>query len=59
MAVNINMDELLFLFWQFSFTYAEAQLRIDDKTQNDDITKGLRNLNALAKILKQKRIDKG
>ncbi|XP_028406202.1 exosome complex exonuclease RRP44-like [Dendronephthya gigantea] len=44
---------------QFSFTYAEAQFRIDDKAQNDDVTKGLRNLNALAKILKQKRIDKG
>lgn len=42
-----------------SLTYAEAQLRIDDKTQNDEITKSLRNLNALAKILKQQRVENG
>ncbi|KAM3863248.1 exosome complex exonuclease RRP44 isoform 1-T1 [Diretmus argenteus] len=42
-----------------SLTYAEAQMRIDDTTMNDDITKGLRGLNTLAKILKRQRIEKG
>ncbi|CAM4488728.1 unnamed protein product [Leuciscus chuanchicus] len=42
-----------------SLTYAEAQMRIDDTTMNDDITKSLRGLNKLAKILKGRRIDKG
>ncbi|XP_062866616.1 exosome complex exonuclease RRP44 [Trichomycterus rosablanca] len=42
-----------------SLTYAEAQMRIDDANMNDDITKSLRGLNKLAKILKQRRIDKG
>jgi len=42
-----------------SLTYAEAQMRIDDSTMNDDITKSLRGLNKLAKILKAQRIDKG
>lgn len=42
-----------------SLTYAEAQLMIDDKSLNDDVTNGLRGLNRLAKILKKRRIDKG
>ncbi|KAG1933606.1 exosome complex exonuclease RRP44 [Pimephales promelas] len=42
-----------------SLTYAEAQMRIDDSTMDDDITKSLRGLNKLAKILKAQRIDKG
>ncbi|XP_022091521.1 exosome complex exonuclease RRP44-like [Acanthaster planci] len=42
-----------------AFTYEEAQLRIDDKSMNDSITLGLRGLNRLAKILKQKRLDNG
>uniref|UniRef100_A0A673K993 Protein DIS3 homolog n=1 Tax=Sinocyclocheilus rhinocerous TaxID=307959 RepID=A0A673K993_9TELE len=42
-----------------SLTYAEAQMRIDDSTMKDDITKSLRGLNRLAKILKGRRIAKG
>uniref|UniRef100_A0A3Q3E6N2 Protein DIS3 homolog n=1 Tax=Hippocampus comes TaxID=109280 RepID=A0A3Q3E6N2_HIPCM len=42
-----------------SLTYAEAQMRIDDTGKNDDITKSLRGLNKLAKILKKRRIEKG
>ncbi|XP_068183620.1 exosome complex exonuclease RRP44 [Antennarius striatus] len=42
-----------------SLTYAEAQMRIDDTGMNDDITKSLRGLNKLAKILKRQRIEKG
>ncbi|XP_078258402.1 exosome complex exonuclease RRP44 isoform X2 [Rhinoraja longicauda] len=42
-----------------SLTYVEAQMRIDDKNMIDEVTKGLRCLNKLAKILKKQRIDKG
>ncbi|KAK2526992.1 Dis3 [Columba guinea] len=42
-----------------SLTYAEAQMRIDSATMNDDITISLRGLNKLAKILKKRRIDNG
>ncbi|KAG8517535.1 Exosome complex exonuclease RRP44, partial [Galemys pyrenaicus] len=42
-----------------SLTYAEAQMRIDSSTMNDDITTSLRGLNKLAKILKKRRIEKG
>ncbi|CAN9499678.1 unnamed protein product [Ophioblennius macclurei] len=42
-----------------SLTYAEAQMRIDDTTKNDNITTSLRGLNKLAKILKRQRIEKG
>ncbi|MCI4393822.1 hypothetical protein PGIGA_G00161900 [Pangasianodon gigas] len=42
-----------------SLTYAEAQMRIDDSSMNDDVTKSLRGLNRLAKILKGRRIEKG
>lgn len=42
-----------------SFTYAEAQMRIDDPSQTDEITQSLRHLNQLAKILKQNRIEQG
>ncbi|KAF8782291.1 Exosome complex exonuclease RRP44 like protein [Argiope bruennichi] len=42
-----------------ALTYAEAQLRIDDKSLNDEITISLRFLNKLAKLLKKKRIDNG
>ncbi|XP_020776908.2 exosome complex exonuclease RRP44 [Boleophthalmus pectinirostris] len=42
-----------------SLTYAEAQMRIDDTTMNDDITQSLRGLNKLAKILKRRRIENG
>lgn len=45
--------------FQAALTYAEAQMRIDDKTLNDDITISLRLLNSLAKILKKKRTDNG
>ncbi|XP_077350506.1 exosome complex exonuclease RRP44 [Festucalex cinctus] len=42
-----------------SLTYAEAQMRIDDTGKNDNVTKSLRGLNKLAKILKKRRIEKG
>ncbi|MEE6507477.1 hypothetical protein FKM82_024497 [Ascaphus truei] len=42
-----------------SLTYAEAQMRIDSPNMNDEITKSLRLLNKLAKVLKRRRIDNG
>lgn len=42
-----------------ALTYAEAQLKIDDPKQNDEVTLSLRGLNRLAKILKEQRLRKG
>ncbi|KAJ1980776.1 exosome catalytic subunit dis3 [Dimargaris cristalligena] len=42
-----------------SFTYDEAQARIDDQTLNDPVTLGVRSLNQLAKKLRQRRMDQG
>ncbi|KAI6652031.1 Exosome complex exonuclease RRP44 isoform X1 [Oopsacas minuta] len=42
-----------------ALSYEAAQERIDDVNQNDVITQGLRQLNAISKKLKQKRIDNG
>ncbi|CAI2166056.1 14609_t:CDS:10 [Funneliformis geosporum] len=42
-----------------SFTYEAAQLRIDDQRLNDDVTKGLRILNGLAKKLRARRMERG
>nr|CAD7406677.1 unnamed protein product [Timema cristinae] len=42
-----------------AMTYEEAQLKIDDSSQDDELSKSLRSLNSLAKILKRRRIDNG
>lgn len=42
-----------------AMTYEEAQIKIDDKLQNDAISKSLRQLNNLAKKLKKRRLDNG
>lgn len=42
-----------------ALTYEEAQLRIDDASKSDPVTLSLRQLNALAKILKRRRIEQG
>ncbi|KAI8464454.1 MAG: hypothetical protein J3K34DRAFT_526194 [Monoraphidium minutum] len=42
-----------------AMTYAEAQARIDDATQSDEITLGLRHLLALAKKLRAARVARG
>ena len=42
-----------------ALTYAEAQMRIDDPSQVDPVTEGLRRLNTLAKILKKERLEAG
>ncbi|KAF1943253.1 RNB-domain-containing protein [Clathrospora elynae] len=42
-----------------AFSYEQAQLRIDDKSQKDDLTNGMRTLLMLSKKLKQKRMDAG
>src|ERR1700721_2092807 len=42
-----------------SFSYSEAQARIDDPPQTDDLTQGMRVLLALSKFLRSKRMDMG
>ncbi|KAI1376922.1 RNB-domain-containing protein [Hypoxylon crocopeplum] len=42
-----------------AFSYEQAQLRIDDASQKDDLTQGMRTLLMLSKKLKQKRMDAG
>ncbi|OIT26942.1 PREDICTED: exosome complex exonuclease RRP44 homolog A [Nicotiana attenuata] len=42
-----------------ALSYVEAQARMDDSRLVDPITSDLRNLNGLAKIMRQRRIDKG
>jgi len=42
-----------------AMTYEEAQVIIDDSTQQNELAKSLRNLNKLAKILKKRRMDSG
>ncbi|AEO65874.1 83a10650-1250-4014-8bb6-843dad37df51 [Thermothielavioides terrestris] len=42
-----------------AFSYEQAQLRVDDPSQQDDLTKSIRTLLALSRKLKQKRMDAG
>ncbi|KAL8646705.1 MAG: hypothetical protein Q9210_005980 [Variospora velana] len=42
-----------------AFSYEQAQLRIDDKSQTDELTQGMRALLMLSKKLKKKRMDAG
>lgn len=42
-----------------AFSYERAQIRIDDKSQQDELTQGMRALLKLSIKLKQKRIDAG
>ncbi|KAL6717960.1 exosome catalytic subunit dis3 [Lecanora helva] len=42
-----------------AFSYEQAQVRIDDKSQKDDLTQGMRTLLILSKKLRQKRMNAG
>lgn len=42
-----------------AFSYEQAQLRIDDPSQTDPLTEGMRTLLSLSKELHQKRMDAG
>ncbi|KAL3525159.1 hypothetical protein ACH5RR_013531 [Cinchona calisaya] len=42
-----------------ALSYVEAQARMDDSRLADPLTTDLRNMNALAKIMRQRRIDRG
>ncbi|MCJ1286273.1 exosome catalytic subunit dis3 [Xylographa opegraphella] len=42
-----------------AFSYEQAQLCIDDKSQKDDLTKGMRTLLMLSKKLRRKRMEAG
>ena len=42
-----------------AFSYEQAQLRIDDRSQKDELTQGMRTLLKLSKKLRQKRMNAG
>ena len=42
-----------------AFSYEQAQMRIDDKSQKDELTQGMRILLKLSRKLRQKRMDAG
>lgn len=42
-----------------AFSYEQAQLRIDDRSQTDELTQGMRALLMLSKKLKKRRMDAG
>lgn len=42
-----------------AFSYEQAQLRIDDQAQKDELTQGMRTLLMLSKKLRQRRMDAG
>lgn len=42
-----------------AFSYEQAQLRIDDKSQKDELTQSMRTLLHLSRVLRQKRMDAG
>ncbi|KAL9604462.1 MAG: hypothetical protein Q9219_000427 [cf. Caloplaca sp. 3 TL-2023] len=42
-----------------AFSYEQAQLRIDDKSQKDELTQGMRTLLMLSKKLRKRRMDAG
>ncbi|GFY87751.1 ribonuclease II family protein [Actinidia rufa] len=42
-----------------ALSYVEAQARMDDSRLMDPLTADLRNMNALAKVMRQRRIDRG
>lgn len=42
-----------------AFSYEQAQLRIDDASQKDELTQSMRTLLHLSKVLRQKRMDAG
>ncbi|XP_022855042.1 exosome complex exonuclease RRP44 homolog A [Olea europaea var. sylvestris] len=42
-----------------ALSYVEAQARMDDSRLMDPLTTDLRNMNALAKVMRQRRIDRG
>ncbi|EFJ15219.1 hypothetical protein SELMODRAFT_180518 [Selaginella moellendorffii] len=42
-----------------ALSYVEAQARMDDSRMSDPLTTDLRNMNRLAKVLRQRRIERG
>ncbi|ODV96234.1 hypothetical protein PACTADRAFT_2526 [Pachysolen tannophilus NRRL Y-2460] len=56
--VNVNFTKSIIKSRE-AFSYEQAQLRIDNPSQKDDLTEGMRVLLKLSKILKQKRLDAG
>ncbi|KAI4245447.1 MAG: hypothetical protein L6R40_002508 [Gallowayella cf. fulva] len=57
-VINCNFTKSV-IRSQEAFSYEQAQLRIDDKAQTDELTQGMRVLLMLSKKLKQKRMEAG
>ena len=57
-VVNVDFFKAL-IKSRAALSYGEAQARMDDKNMQDDLTLSLRRLNALAKLLRRKRIEAG
>ncbi|OJJ49369.1 hypothetical protein ASPZODRAFT_60114 [Penicilliopsis zonata CBS 506.65] len=47
------------IFSREAFSYEQAQKRIDDPSQKDELTQSMRTLLHLSKVLRQKRMDAG
>ncbi|KAF8417437.1 exosome complex exonuclease exoribonuclease-like protein [Tirmania nivea] len=56
--VNVNFSKSAIRSRE-AFSYEQAQIRINDSSFQDDLTKGMRVLLMLSKKLKQKRMDAG
>lgn len=56
--VNVNFMKSIIKSRE-AFSYEQAQNRIDDPSQQDELTKSMRILLKLSKLLKQKRLDAG
>lgn len=56
--VNVNFMKSIIKSRE-AFSYEKAQKKIDDKSQQDELTQSMRALLALSKKLKQKRLDAG
>ena len=59
LKVLLFIDRTLYCRSQAALTYEEAQIRIDDTRLNDELTVNLREMNKLAKVLRQRRSDRG
>ncbi len=56
--VNVDFNKSIIKSRE-AFSYEQAQLRIDDQSNQDELTKGMRALLQLSKKLKQQRLDAG
>jgi len=56
--INVNFNKSIIKSRE-AFSYEQAQLRIDDESNQDELTQGMRALLKLSKFLKKKRLNAG